>query len=260
MRYRLCLLPAILLLGCGKGGGKSLAGEWVGGEKSVKSAIRLAADGTFSIVAANDFAGGIAEGTYEQANDHLDLNFTFPQASHISYKCELLGTDKMSLSTDGGGTAAIYQRTGPAPATAKLPQPTPADIAKAQASADSTTCISNVKQLGLATLMYCQDYDNSMPPASRWAQGLLPYAKNEWLFTCPTLRKNNEQGGYAFDTRLDAAKMTAIPDPRSTVMYFESVTKQIGTTDPQTSLLMKPRHDDKISVGYVDGHAQGITR
>jgi prepilin-type N-terminal cleavage/methylation domain-containing protein len=37
-------------------------------------------------------------------------------------------------------------------------------FAKARAKARQTSCLSNIKQLGLATLMYADDNDNTFPP------------------------------------------------------------------------------------------------
>lgn len=77
-------------------------------------------------------------------------------------------------------------------------------FAKARWSARKTVCLSNMKQIGLAMMMYSQDYDESYPAAQWHAEagggwdcattffgygrigGLLqPYVKNQPLFRCP---------------------------------------------------------------------------
>jgi prepilin-type N-terminal cleavage/methylation domain-containing protein/prepilin-type processing-associated H-X9-DG protein len=74
-------------------------------------------------------------------------------------------------------------------------------FAKAREKARQTSCLSNVKQLGLALLSYAQDYDEAMPmmwysnthvPVGQtvstayftWAEAIYPYVKNTQLFQC----------------------------------------------------------------------------
>jgi prepilin-type N-terminal cleavage/methylation domain-containing protein len=66
-------------------------------------------------------------------------------------------------------------------------------FAQAREKARTTTCISNLKQIGLANGMYVQDYDEFFPFAGReWPQasfidvwnGLGPYIKNREMFLC----------------------------------------------------------------------------
>lgn len=90
-------------------------------------------------------------------------------------------------------------------------------FAKAREAARKATCVSNCKQIGLAALMYVQDYDENFPwlimdnrnntnatglsrnmslgpPNLNGIRGLFmeykfqPYVKNYGLFGCPTLR------------------------------------------------------------------------
>jgi hypothetical protein len=66
-------------------------------------------------------------------------------------------------------------------------------FAQAREKARSTTCISNLKQIGTASTMYVQDYDETFPFAGRdWPaasfvdvwNGLGPYIKNQEMFVC----------------------------------------------------------------------------
>ncbi len=77
-------------------------------------------------------------------------------------------------------------------------------FAQAREKARQASCISNLKQIGTATLMYCQDYDEHMPMAKILYPGradptedpvtdpqsaavlLQPYAKNWRIFVCPS--------------------------------------------------------------------------
>ncbi|NLJ36074.1 MAG: DUF1559 domain-containing protein [candidate division WS1 bacterium] len=68
-------------------------------------------------------------------------------------------------------------------------------FARAREKARQNSCLSNVKQLGLATMMYAQDYDELMPasimsesPNSNrfWYQLLYPYISNDQIMLCPS--------------------------------------------------------------------------
>ncbi len=72
-------------------------------------------------------------------------------------------------------------------------------FAQAREKARSAACLSNVKQLASAVLMYTQDYDELLPHhaadvqdflnpavAPTWQRGTLPYIKNDKVFFCPS--------------------------------------------------------------------------
>ncbi|MGC4047809.1 MAG: DUF1559 domain-containing protein [Armatimonas sp.] len=63
-------------------------------------------------------------------------------------------------------------------------------FAQAREKARQSTCLSNLKQLGLAAMMYTQDYDETLHPAQsgtfRWPQLLSPYVKARGFVLCPT--------------------------------------------------------------------------
>jgi len=70
-------------------------------------------------------------------------------------------------------------------------------FAQAREKARQASCLSNMKQLGTAQMMYAQDYDEAYPKAyhdlpdgSNWPWYLLiqPYAKNTKIFRCPSDR------------------------------------------------------------------------
>ena len=66
-------------------------------------------------------------------------------------------------------------------------------FAKAREKARQTSCLSNTKQIMLAVLQYCQDYDETMPsnniastPPNYFGDEIAPYCKNTQMFTCPS--------------------------------------------------------------------------
>lgn len=67
-------------------------------------------------------------------------------------------------------------------------------FAQARAKARQTACLSNMKQIGTATLMYAQDYDETVGRNwYEWHVDLEPYVKNDGLFSCPDSALPNRQ-------------------------------------------------------------------
>ncbi|NLC58055.1 MAG: prepilin-type N-terminal cleavage/methylation domain-containing protein [Armatimonadetes bacterium] len=67
-------------------------------------------------------------------------------------------------------------------------------FARARENARRSCCLSNLKQLAQATLMYGQDYDDRLPvgltqgnPLLNVVQGLWPYVQNREVFYCPSV-------------------------------------------------------------------------
>ena len=68
-------------------------------------------------------------------------------------------------------------------------------LARARAKAAQTSCLSNVRQISLAMLMYANDYDNRFPLVrgsasgpiflSSWIDTIQPYTNNLQIFICP---------------------------------------------------------------------------
>jgi len=67
-------------------------------------------------------------------------------------------------------------------------------FAKARAKAQQTSCLSNLKELGTACLMYAQDYENQLPPVFHSTSSTAP----------PSVRRV-----YARVTFLSGARITA---------------------------------------------------
>src|SRR5579871_2200109 len=88
-------------------------------------------------------------------------------------------------------------------------------FAQARAQARKTSCLSNVKQMGLGMLMYTQDYDevypldlSKVPPpkgdyflitVASWQNEVQPYVKNWGIFICPDSQDRNADPFNYFD-------------------------------------------------------------
>src|SRR5713101_3624685 len=76
-------------------------------------------------------------------------------------------------------------------------------FAQAREAARKATCISNTRQIGLALMQYCQDYDETVVPNNNqvtgsasstwlsWPDFLQPYIKNKQVFICPSSSRNS---------------------------------------------------------------------
>jgi prepilin-type N-terminal cleavage/methylation domain-containing protein/prepilin-type processing-associated H-X9-DG protein len=80
-------------------------------------------------------------------------------------------------------------------------------FARAREKARQSSCVSNVKQLALGTMMYSQDYDETLPTwdrladdnASTWypAAAVYPYVNNLQIYACPS--GNQVPGAHTSD-------------------------------------------------------------
>ena len=77
-------------------------------------------------------------------------------------------------------------------------------FARAREKARQTTCVSNLKQLGVAMHMYAQDYDEGFPmiwirvPTGiiYYDESLVPYTKNWDIWYCPSRDRGRGHYGY----------------------------------------------------------------
>ncbi|MGB9876175.1 MAG: DUF1559 domain-containing protein [bacterium] len=79
-------------------------------------------------------------------------------------------------------------------------------FSRARENARKTVCLSNMKQIGTALMMYVQDWDECYPVScwgeavcqwrddiSYWLSGVFPYVKNVGIFSCPS-----QSGSHCF--------------------------------------------------------------
>ena len=134
-------------------------------------------------------------------------------------------------------------------------------FARAREKARQTSCLSNVKQIGLGMLMYVQDYDerfllggssdmtawgaaNSVDCV--WYNAIMPYVKNAQIYVCPSDSTTssarwgsvweNQPGGtafpnsagfavfplsYGFNYSQNRNSLAKVPYPAETGMVFE---------------------------------------
>ena len=125
----------------------------------------------------------------------------------------------------------------------------------AREQAESVACMSNERQLALATTMYCGDQKGYFPPGVNddnskfWPATLLPYSGNEEIYRCPVWlidRPSNQYiaNGHVWmfwsmrpdDISIYRAAPTRVDEVRSptkVVLFFEGVRDWTGWGAPE---------------------------
>jgi len=111
-------------------------------------------------------------------------------------------------------------------------------LQQARAKARSIACVNNLKQLGLANLMYVQDNQETYNPGyrdegtyqMRWREWLKPYYGDDNVRRCPS---NVEDGltSYGFFNGLRSRKLASMVNLSGTVMMADNTnTTQLTLT------------------------------
>jgi prepilin-type N-terminal cleavage/methylation domain-containing protein/prepilin-type processing-associated H-X9-DG protein len=168
-------------------------------------------------------------------------------------------------------------------------------FAKAREKARQTSCLSNLKQLGLGVRMYAQDYDernmaDSLGPGVAyttpsgqvltnnymlWMFSIYPYVKNLQIFNCPSRSGTAFVGQYTTDTAygwnsyLNLRSDGTVSLPAECLALVE--VKQPGTNpyriiwrtatkdyDLTNGGSVDPRHNDGLNAAFCDGHAKWV--
>jgi prepilin-type processing-associated H-X9-DG protein len=121
-------------------------------------------------------------------------------------------------------------------------------LKQARRRAQEASCLSNAKQIGLAVMMYTQDYDELYPRKKvSYKDVVMPYIKQEELFRC-TLDAEGTLS-YRINPNLLGVSAEKVKYPTRTIMLYE------GKGD-------KPeyRHDGRAAIVFADGRASMMTR
>lgn len=160
-------------------------------------------------------------------------------------------------------------------------------FAKAREKARQTSCLSNVRQIAMATLMYAEDYDECVPSHSQgvteatdWPHPILPYCKNIQIFRCPSASEGNTSmwGHLYVEGRqalcygmncyyLGHKSLGQVDDTTGTLMVADSIgDNRIGpdywvrnSKIPLCWHGLAPRHNDMLNAAFVDGHAKAMS-
>jgi len=127
-------------------------------------------------------------------------------------------------------------------------------FAQAREKARQASCLSNMKQIGLAFLQYTQDYDERFTGSGYYGQGwaelLVPYVKSAGVYRCPDDPRDPYHPvwqphviSYAANSVLlnpnktfiaSAMTQAAVGSPSTTVLLFEGDQAWAGYAGPGT--------------------------
>ena len=167
-------------------------------------------------------------------------------------------------------------------------------FARAREKARQTSCLSNVKQMGLGAMMYVQDYDEVMfyrssgawtspgrivwCPRDGYPSLLDPYVKNTQIGRCPSKKNRN---GYGYNIQFGGISIGEIDRPAEKVLFsddtFGSLTlyspsQGVGnwganyvTPEGSTGAAIQwgvncphGRHNGTANIAFMDGHAKSM--
>ena len=150
------------------------------------------------------------------------------------------------------------------------------------------SCLSQIKQLNLAAIMYQSDADDKSPPfftfegpepTKKFIASMMPYCKNEQLFLCPKDNNQNSEHaeglagkmsyvhclslkglipGYSVGKRV----LNAVSDIQdaSKAPYLRDPIRGFGTSDAKGGETSQPAilspHGAQFNFSYLDGHVK----
>jgi prepilin-type N-terminal cleavage/methylation domain-containing protein/prepilin-type processing-associated H-X9-DG protein len=157
-------------------------------------------------------------------------------------------------------------------------------LGRAKQRAWATSCLSNVKQIGLAGRMYADDHADALPRSAHtgqsWVNTLQPYCSGTNLWHCSRDGNKTRAFSYAINDYLlpsnagdgmsDYSKITRVPRPTDTLWLTESADAYTnldhfhfspandGDYAPASFALQVAirRHLSGANYLFVDGHAR----
>ncbi len=148
-------------------------------------------------------------------------------------------------------------------------------FAHAREKARQSSCLSNVKNMNTALLMYTQDYDETFPltapdnvraffttPADRtatspvglarrqgfWSNSISPYIKNWQVYTCPSAQERNIfnidpatnpmrfTAAFTLNGYLQAWPIAGTPSPAKLITFWEGLGSRPSLASPLSAL------------------------
>jgi prepilin-type N-terminal cleavage/methylation domain-containing protein/prepilin-type processing-associated H-X9-DG protein len=152
-------------------------------------------------------------------------------------------------------------------------------FAKAREKARQTSCLSNIKELALADLMYSQDYDEKVTACATgpgnacqvWWQLLQPYLKNSQILFCPSQSQQGWGCNYGISHFIggggNGISLAQVAMPSQTVFMGEILIDKVifwpsevinGTAvyDAYTF----SGHNEGLNVAWIDGHGKWMKK
>jgi prepilin-type processing-associated H-X9-DG protein len=163
-------------------------------------------------------------------------------------------------------------------------------LSKARQQAKSVACLSNVRQIAAAAVMYANDYkwyvgykkypdgtvvdrNTSLYPYLRQGKSTDDHALRQ-VWNCPANDRIELEASYGFNTNLNFVRITKVRRWSEKVALCDGGMMGDGTTSTATHMWPPGRPDNAppsacrpnhlrhpkqtVSVGFVDGHAETV--
>jgi hypothetical protein len=130
---------------------------------------------------------------------------------------------------------------------------------RARDKARTQICLSNMKVLGQAILVYEADNDAKLPPSDRWSDAIRPFIpasakvppSTKTFFNCP--EAGNKPAFAMNDAATESKRTTPVGQ---TVLLFESSMGGMNAHDSMASLIRPGRHRGGNNYLFSDGKAK----
>ncbi|MGV3772684.1 MAG: type II secretion system protein [Verrucomicrobiales bacterium] len=158
-------------------------------------------------------------------------------------------------------------------------------LSKAKARARATSCLSQCRQLGLASIMFTDDNDGNLPRSEHqgqsWVASLLPYGGGKNIYRCPSDANTNRLYSYAVNDFLlplplglpSYSKVSSISKPTETIFLPECADKYENSdhyhfADPDDggytptlfgNQVAIRRHNGSANYLFVAGNVDGLS-
>ncbi|GEM_PF-766893 len=129
---------------------------------------------------------------------------------------------------------------------------------RAREKARQAACLANLKQIGLAQLMYSADYPDRLPDAAVWPEKLDPYTHNAQIYKCPSDERTSPplwQGNpvsYTMSAACSGVDLKTVTSPDAVPLTYDGAMVAGGVGDADF------RHNEGANSVYADGHAKWI--
>lgn len=161
-------------------------------------------------------------------------------------------------------------------------------LAKAKERARAVKCLNNLKQIGIASVLYANENEDSLPLSSHEGLSWIATLKSDLggtnLHLCPLETNLSRASSYAVNNfllpdhsgmRPNYSRLTAVPTPSDTLMMAEASAATKGDHFHFASASLGPnaysasafsiavavkRHLGGAQYLFVDGHAERISR
>ena len=169
----------------------------------------------------------------------------------------------LTLAAALGGAFLISS----APAQTTVPAPLVLTSQEQQYQTEQKQDLQNLKVIGLALVMYEQDYHERMPDAKHWMDQITPYLdqialyrRDRSVFYDP-FRPGQKRYGYAYNQNCAGKTLMVADSPAETVIVFDSTMRTKNASDTGQSLRINPSPSSRMrhlgsNYVFIDGHVK----